>query len=809
MYIAENVDVETQRTPSVGPERVQYSAMTKSMINNNLIYGETASDILLDGKILPASDPLFETRRFIENLCGDSRPTFQTFDDAIKDDGKKRKDPSLSRILQGLNDENLAELKRLNGLQSGIFIMVNEGDGIWRSNNSVRRVRAVFLDLDGASLEAVLESGLQPHMTVESSPGRYHVYWLVDDCSLEQFKQIQRQLALRFNGDQSVTDLCRVMRLPGFVHHKDRNNPFTTRLLAVNDIPHYKVADVLNKLGLNEQVYTLAKPLVAPAELARVEGALQCIDPSLLHYTEWRNVGFALHHEFGSDGLPLFKTWSMRDMSRYDEREIDSFWSLIKDDRGSNITVATIFHMASSDGKKIIPEYIDKLNKEYFVSQESGKTSVYSEEYNDDLQRLILKRMTFPDFRNFHNNNRVQTGVDGIGNPVYGKLGTVWLEHPDRRQYSGIVMAPNRVNPDKYNRWKGFSVKPIRGSWKKMKDHIFTIICSRNQELFDYVMGWLARMVQFPHMVGEVALVLQGGRGTGKGKLGNWICLLFGQHACHVTNGNHVTGDFNSHLQDCVFLFADEAFWAGDKQAENILKSYITEPTIAISQKFMDLRTVKNMLHVLMASNNDWIVPAGVDERRYCVLKVSDERKQDHEYFKAIDEEMENGGLSAMLYDLLDYDLSNFEVRKVPQTKALFEQKIQSLDPFMEWWYNKLEEGNLVRELQCYWGDIPCEMLYDDYISSAGKIGINRKSGGTQFGMSLKRVLPEGWPKKKLQNPKCDLEAFPKYNKMKNNYQFPSLQVCRSHFESLLNVKIDWGTGETPTAQEWDFADGE
>ena len=45
-------------------------------------------------------------------------------------------------------------------------------------------------------------------------PERYHVYWLCDDCPLDQFGRVQRALARRFNGDTKVQDLPRVMRYP-------------------------------------------------------------------------------------------------------------------------------------------------------------------------------------------------------------------------------------------------------------------------------------------------------------------------------------------------------------------------------------------------------------------------------------------------------------------------------------------------------------------------------------------------------------------------------------------------------------------
>ena len=101
----------------------------------------------------------------------------------------------------------------------------------------------------------------------------------------------------------------------------------------------------------------------------------------------------------------------------------------------------------------------------------------------------------------------------------------------------------------------------------------------------------------------------------------------------------------------------------------------ITEPELPIQGKYKALKGVPNMLHILMASNDDFVLPCAIDERRFFVLNVSDERQQDLEYFGAIDQEMKSGGLEALLYDLQQYDLSGFELRRVPSTQGLLDQK--------------------------------------------------------------------------------------------------------------------------------------
>src|SRR4030095_9825416 len=109
-----------------------------------------------------------------------------------------------------------------------------------------------------------------------------------------------------------------------------------------------------------------------------------------------------------------------------------------------------------------------------------------------------------------------------------------------------------------------------------------------------------------PERPAEVALVLRGGRGTGKGVFARAVGHLFGPHFVHVSSARQLLGNFNAHLQDAIVVFADEVFLAGDRHVEVVLKTLITEPTIQIERKYRALVTAKNLIHLIIASNEDW-----------------------------------------------------------------------------------------------------------------------------------------------------------------------------------------------------------
>ena len=163
-------------------------------------------------------------KRFVDWLARDESITYQTFDD-----DSKRKDKRLAKVLHGTLDEHGPTLVRLNGEGAGVFVTINQTDGKARTTANIIRVRALFVDLDDAPIEPVLRHVVPPGIVIESSPDRFHAYWLTDDCPLDQFKSAQQRLIKQFNGDKSVCDLPRVMRLPGFIHQKAE--PFMTRII--------------------------------------------------------------------------------------------------------------------------------------------------------------------------------------------------------------------------------------------------------------------------------------------------------------------------------------------------------------------------------------------------------------------------------------------------------------------------------------------------------------------------------------------------------------------------------------------------
>jgi Family of unknown function (DUF5906) len=324
---------------------------------------------------------------------------------------------------------------------------------------------------------------------------------------------------------------------------------------------------------------------------------------------------------------------------------------------------------------------LTKMNEKYAIIRISGKTRViWFEESEAHPGCTVPVFSTIYDFRAFHAHpKKILVSRDGKVRRV--GIGQWWIEQERRRQFNGLTYAPNvdaRITSGKLNLWKGFSCEPRPGKCDLFLAHLQNNICCGNQEYYKYLLDWMADAIQHPGKQGGVAVVMRGKEGTGKGIAAKQFGQLFGSHFRHIVHAKHLTGHFNAHLQHCSVLFADEAFFAGDRSHEPILKALITEETFLIEPKGIDPFPVPNCVHLIMSSNNDWVIPAGADARRYFVLDVSDGHMQDHPYFSAIADQMENGGREALLHLLLSRDLKSFNVRLVPQTEALAEQKTHS-----------------------------------------------------------------------------------------------------------------------------------
>lgn len=356
------------------------------------------------------------------------------------------------------------------------------------------------------------------------------------------------------------------------------------------------------------------------------------------------------------------------------------------------------------DYQQIIEACVEDLNKTY-ANVLLGSVQRIMKRIPSHLSesgQVEYKYLAKDDFIAIHANDLITVGSNKDGVRIQRNKAKVWLTHPKCRVYrDGVIFKPLPLNapPLKnsvFNLWEGFAVKPVKGDWSLFDRHIREVICNNYQPLIDYFYDWVAHKIQHPDYVGGSVFVVKGLKGTGKGLVGNFLASIWGSHSLQISNGLHLTGRFNGHLAKVCFLFSDEAFFAGDKQAESVLKKLVTDSKIAIESKGIDAKETTNYLQIFMAANDDWVVPVSADDRRYCVTEARDCYKGNTAYFDALAQHCNDTRVkSAFLYDMLQRDVSTWRAGNIPETEALRDQRMQSLqtDSVKAWLVDYFGDG--------------------------------------------------------------------------------------------------------------------
>ncbi len=436
-----------------------------------------------------------------------------------------------------------------------------------------------------------------------------------------------------------------------------------------------------------------------------------------------------------------------------------------------------------------VPKRVQRLNKKHAVTFLSGKCVIITENADG-----TTSYGTPGELHNWYENDRVAS--EKSTQPVSKS----WMQHKGRRQYpNGVVFSPGKERDGYFNHWKGFDVEPDpKGSCQMWLDHLREIICNGNETHYRYALGWFAHMIQRPWEKPGVAMVLRGKKRIGKDTIADYFAGLIKRYHVTVANQDQMVGKFNAHQERCLLLHVQEGFWAGNKQAEGSLKYLITSTSVLIEPKSVNAFTVDSYLRLFISSNEDWVVPATADEGRYFVLDVSDKRKDDHKYFGAMKHEMMNGGLEALLHYLQKYDLSKFEVRKVPDTNALADQKIQGLKNLDKWWFSMLESGEPEFEFQNVKG------IVADWNTEA--IVVDRDDFRNVYSAWMRHQRYDGSELVKFMIGKRLRELCPQIEDRRRRdgakqiwtYVIPSLPQCRAEFSKFMNSEIKWETTDVP-----------
>jgi hypothetical protein len=500
--------------------------------------------------------------------------------------------------------------------------------------------------------------------------------------------------------------------------------------LSSKNISYSDIKNIILKHVPNTEIREFAPPLIklknAGTRTCLINGEDNISDNS---YVVWRRSGlyFKCHDEGCKDQekcIYEFKKDIIKPVKAIGGFSTEKFIQ-----RAKKVTTRKELNELCDDILKHMNLYFT-----YIKGTKSFAVESYSSQDPDTLE--IIDEYMFKNLSTLSDdwaNQNLIVHIAGEKEPTTINVYKLWRGSRKRITKYGIrynprsYLQPKYYDENYYNLFDGWSITET-SDMSLTEDHAFFkhILhrwCHGNMDQYNFVLDWFSHLIQRPWIKMGSAIVLQGTEGTGKGCIIDIVKDIIGEkYFCHPTSADDVLGSFNSLLFGKSLCFVDEMVWGGDKQKAGVIKKLVTEKSMTINKKNIPKISVTNLMNIILASNEHWVVPAGHTARRFLILVLSQDllhatNAQDEiDAIRSIDRQQ----LANFFYNR---DLTNFNDRKPPMTEGLRDQKINTFAPIYKWWLDWLNSGSGKEVIFDSWCDKT--LMFESYISFSNDRHIN------------------------------------------------------------------------------------
>ena len=276
----------------------------------------------------------------------------------------------------------------------------------------------------------------------------------------------------------------------------------------------------------------------------------------------------------------------------------------------------------------------------------------------------------------------------------------LFLKHKTSFTVKGLKFFSN--DPQVFSYFRGYDYKQLdevkTSIIQPFLDHVHDVIANKNEEVYRYILVWIASILQKPNFKTGTALVILGKEGTGKNTFfTDVVCKLMARYANeNVTSIESVVGKFNAVLENKKLLILNELQSVDVNKYLNsdALKSVITDSKININQKNEPERLTENVANFMMVSNNMFPVKIEGTDRRYVVTRTSDEHKEDWNYFNKLSDSFTPEFYENLFTFFMTLDISKTNLRKLPATDAksdIIEASMSSYELFAREYFEEIK----------------------------------------------------------------------------------------------------------------------
>lgn len=238
-----------------------------------------------------------------------------------------------------------------------------------------------------------------------------------------------------------------------------------------------------------------------------------------------------------------------------------------------------------------------------------------------------------------------------------------WLCDADIRIIDEIVCCPRGITPppNSYNSWREYKWETMEDEYVSQTDACLELLdfikiqCNNHEETYKWFLEWIAMIIQKPSWkIGRMP-IFTGVKGTGKSMMVNIIKRLIGKEQYFSTSKpeEYVWGKFTSFMEGVKVVDIEEFGTSSVRGFENHIKDIITSDTIQINGKGLKPYTIDNYIVLIGTTNEPDPVKMQKGERRFALIRSSSEKKGDLNYFKRIDELIQDDKVIRTLYDYL------------------------------------------------------------------------------------------------------------------------------------------------------------
>ena len=278
----------------------------------------------------------------------------------------------------------------------------------------------------------------------------------------------------------------------------------------------------------------------------------------------------------------------------------------------------------------------------------------------------------------------------------------LWFKNP-KFSYQEVVddaelpYGHNDINGvETWNRYEAPEFKDGSGTYTEFFNHIKENVCNGNIETYNFVKKWIFHLIKYPNSKNGIVLALKGEQGTGKSFIYTILSMFFAEgYTKTINTSEELMNRFNSAYANNYLISLEEAVFAGTKKsgAWGKLKDLITNKKITLEKKGLEPMVVDNNLHIMITTNEDWVAPKEVNDRRYLILRTNNNRLNDQKYFQGIIKDMKEGGLKK-LYEtaIADASITREMVWNIPETKESIEDLIYTASQTTRLWIRLVED---------------------------------------------------------------------------------------------------------------------